>query len=160
VFASLGNHDHWFDAGKITRLIQDAGLPVLRNENTITLIDGEPLPIVGLGDLWTEGVDMTRAFAGVEGPFALVLMHNPDTFEDWSQPGSHLILSGHTHGGQVNIPWIGPPIVPSQYGGKYASGLFHRGRSQMYVNRGVGALFPPVRFNCRPEISIFHLQRV
>lgn len=158
VFASLGNHDHWYDAAEVTALIERAGIPVLRNANTTVRINGETLPVVGLGDLWTEGVDVPRAFAGVNSPFALVLMHNPDTFENWSRPGAHLILSGHTHGGQINIPLLGPPVVPSMYGAKYACGLFQRGDAQMYVSRGVGLIYPPVRFNCRPEIAVFHLQ--
>ena len=158
VFASLGNHDHWFDGDFVAQVIRDRGIPVLRNANTEVRVNGESLPIVGLGDLWTEGVNLSRAFAGVTAPFALVLMHNPDTFPDWSRPGAHLILAGHTHGGQVNLPGIGPPLVPSEYGAKYAQGLFRRGDTQMYVNRGLGVLFPPVRFNCRPEIAVFHLQ--
>jgi predicted MPP superfamily phosphohydrolase len=158
VFASLGNHDHWYDAELVTRAIENAGIPVLRNAHTVVRINGGTLPIVGLGDMWTEGVNFERAFAGVDAPFALILMHNPDTFEHWPRAGSHLILSGHTHGGQVNIPLLGPPLVPSIYGQKYAHGLFQRGDSQMYVNRGVGLIYPPVRFNCPPEISLFHLQ--
>jgi len=159
VLASLGNHDHWFDGGEVSRMIQAAGIPVLRNASTTLRIHGEPLPIVGLGDLWTEGVRFERAFAGADAPFALVLMHNPDSFEHWPRAGSHLVLAGHTHGGQVNLPLIGPPIVPSGYGRKYAQGLFRRGDAQMYVNRGIGLIAPPVRLNCRPEIALFRLTR-
>lgn len=159
VFASLGNHDHWYDAGTVTRLIEAAGVPVLRNQSVAVTIRGEPLPIIGLGDMWTEPPDFPRAFAGVDAPVTLVLMHNPDPFEHWAQPGSHLILAGHTHGGQVNIPFYGPPIIPSNYGRKYARGLFRRGAAQMYVNAGLGCIFPPVRFNCRPEIALLHLRR-
>jgi len=158
VFASLGNHDHWFDAGVVTREIEKAGIPVLRNAGTTVRINGETLPVIGLGDLWSEGVNIDRAFAGVDAPFSLVLMHNPDTFEHWSRPCAHLILSGHTHGGQVSLPVVGPPIVPSQYGAKYAQGLFQRGDAQMYVSRGLGLIWPPVRFNCRPEIALLRLQ--
>lgn len=157
VFASLGNHDHWFDGDTVTRHLQNAGIPVLRNQNNAVSINGTWLPVIGLGDLWTEGVDETKAFAGVPDAPALVLMHNPDTFEHWSRPGSHLILSGHTHGGQVNLPLIGPPVVPSRYGAKYAHGLFRRDATYMYVSRGVGMISPGVRFNCRPEIAYFRL---
>jgi predicted MPP superfamily phosphohydrolase len=159
VFASLGNHDHWFDADTVTREIEAAGVPVLRNRPAFVKINGETLPIVGLGDLWTEGVNFSQGFAGVNHPYAIVLMHNPDSFEHWPQPGHHLILAGHTHGGQVNIPFYGPPVVPSRYGMKYAQGLHQRGTAQMYVNRGLGLVFPVVRFNCRPEIAVLHLQR-
>lgn len=158
VFASLGNHDHWYNAGKVTQLIEAAGVPVLRNRSVTVTINGRALPVVGLGDLWTEPPDFARAFAGVEAPFTLVLMHNPDPFERWAQPGRHLILAGHTHGGQVNIPFYGPPIVPSMYGRKYAHGLFERGGAQLYVNSGLGCIFPAIRFNCRPEIVLLELR--
>jgi len=157
VFASLGNHDHWFDAYLVTKLIEHAGVPVLRNQFQTVSLHGVPLPIVGLGDLWTEGVDFQKAFGGVGDVPSVVLMHNPDSFEHWPQAGTHLILAGHTHGGQVNLPLFGAPVVPSRYGQKYAQGLFRRDDTFMYVNRGLGVLWPGVRFNCRPEIAIFHL---
>ena len=158
VYASLGNHDHWFDADLVTKLIERAGVPVLRNQSTTVNINGARLPLVGLGDLWTEGVDFQKAFAGVNDQPALVLMHNPDTFEHWPRSGAHLVLAGHTHGGQVNLPFFGAPVVPSRYGQKYAQGLFRSGDTVMYVNRGLGVLWPGVRLNCRPEISVFHLR--
>jgi predicted MPP superfamily phosphohydrolase len=159
VFASLGNHDHWFDANVVTKTIESAGIPVLRNENRTVQINGEPLAIVGLGDLWTEGVNITRAFRNVDSTFSIVLMHNPDSFEHWPREGSHLILAGHTHGGQVNIPLLGPPLVPSRYGQRYAHGLFVRGETHMYVNSGLGMIPPAVRFNCPPEIALLQLQK-
>ncbi len=156
-FATLGNHDHWFDAKVVAGHIERAGIPVLRNQNVTATVRGMPLPVVGLGDLWTEGVNFHKAFAGLgDGP-ALVLMHNPDAFEHWPRQSPDLVLAGHTHGGQVNLPLVGPPIVPSRYGQKYAQGLFRRGQAVMYVNRGLGVLWPGVRFNCRPEIAVFHL---
>lgn len=157
VFAVLGNHDHWYDANAVTSALQAAGVTVLRNAHAEVRVGGESLPIVGLGDDWTEGADCQRAFAGVDASFTLTLMHNPDLFERWPQSGAHLILAGHTHGGQLKLPVIGAPVVPSRYGQRYARGLFRRGDAVMYVNRGVGALFPPMRFNCRPEISFFQL---
>ncbi len=159
VFASLGNHDNWFNGDAVAHALQSVGIPVLRNASQTIRINGEPLAIVGLGDYWTDGVDVTQAFRNVDTPFSLVLMHNPDSFEDWSREGSHLILAGHTHGGQVVIPFYGPPHVPSRYGQKYAHGLFARGDTQMYVNRGLGVIAPPVRFNCPPEIALLRLQK-
>jgi predicted MPP superfamily phosphohydrolase len=157
VFAVLGNHDHWYDGNAVTLALQAAGVTVLRNGAAEVRVGGETLPVVGLGDVWTDGADCRRAFAGVNAPFTLTLMHNPDVFEHWPQPGAHLILAGHTHGGQVRLPLAGAPFVPSRYGQKYANGLCRRGDAVMYVNRGVGHLFPPLRFNCRPEISFFQL---
>jgi uncharacterized protein len=159
VFASLGNHDNWYDGAAVAKAIESVGIPVLRNASQTIRINGEPLAIVGLGDYWTDGVDVVTAFRNVDTPFSLVLMHNPDSFEDWWRPGSHLILSGHTHGGQIDIPFYGPVHVPSQYGQKYAHGLFARGDTHMYVNRGIGVIPPPVRFNCPPEIALLQLQK-
>ncbi len=159
VFASLGNHDNWYGGDAVARAIESVGIPVLRNASQTIRINGEPLPIIGLGDYWTDGVDVVTAFRHVDTPFSLVLMHNPDSFEDWSQEGSHLILSGHTHGGQVVIPFYGPPLVPSDYGQKYAHGLFTRGDTHMYVSRGIGMISPPVRFNCPPEIALLELRK-
>ncbi|MDZ4742132.1 MAG: metallophosphoesterase [Verrucomicrobiota bacterium] len=156
-FASLGNHDHWFNGDYVTRSLTEEGVTVLRNKNTLIEESGQTLEIVGLGDLWTEKLDFQKAFSGTQGAFQIVLMHNPDTFEKWDRPGSHMILSGHTHGGQVNIPFFGAPIVPSKYGNKYAQGLFQKGNTRMYVNRGLGSIAPPVRFNCRPEIALIEL---
>ncbi len=159
VFASLGNHDNWYGGDAVASAIESVGIPVLRNASQTIRINGEPLAIVGLGDYWTEGVDVVTAFRHVDTPFSLVLMHNPDSFEDWWWKGSQLILTGHTHGGQVVIPFYGPPQVPSQYGQKYAHGLFTRGDTHMYVNRGIGVIAPPVRFNCPPEIALLELQK-
>jgi len=158
VFTVLGNHDHWYDGEPITAAIRDAGATVLRNANTTVHVNGEALPIVGLGDLWTEGLDFTTAFAGVDAPFTLVLMHNPDAFARWRRPGAQLILASHTHGGQVKLPLIGAPMVPSRYGQRYAHGLYPHADAWMYVNRGVGMIYPPVRLNCPPEIALLRLE--
>jgi len=157
-FACLGNHDRWFDARAVTDALRGVGITVLRDEHVAIRINGEPLPIVGIDDPWTRRANVERAFAGVNAPFTLALTHRPYVLEGWSRPGAHLLLAGHTHGGQVSLPFFGPPIIPSRWGRKYAHGLFRRGDTQMYVNRGVGLIPPPVRCNCPPEISFFRLE--
>jgi uncharacterized protein len=159
VFACLGNHDRWYDATAVAGALRGAGVTVLRNEHAAVRIGGEPLPIVGIDDPWGGWADLPGAFAGVDAPFALVLMHRPDFFEHWVRKGAHLILAGHTHGGQVDLPLIGPPVM-SRLGRKYPHGLFRRDDVQMYVNRGLGVTPPAVRFNCPPEISFFRLEAV
>lgn len=158
VFACLGNHDRWFDANAVATALRGEGIVVLRDEHTIVRINGEPLPIVGIDDPWTRVANVARAFAGANGPFTLALTHRPYVFEHWSRRGAHLFLAGHTHGGQVRLPWLGPPFVPSQYGRRYAHGLFRREDTYMYVNSGVGMIPPPVRFNCPPEIAFLRLE--
>ena len=156
VFASLGNHDMWVDGPAMQRALERHGCTVLRNRRADVALPGGRLSVVGIGDLWTEGVNLASAFQGVpEARASLILMHNPDTFEDWPAGHPGLILAGHTHGGQVSIPGYGPPYVPSRYGNKYARGLFQRPEATMYVNRGLGCLHLQVRLFARPEIALF-----
>ncbi len=159
VFASLGNHDVWMGATLVQQALERNGCTVLRNRGMAAARDGGRLGVVGLGDLWTEDVNFREGFRGVpEGWPSLILMHNPDTFEEWPAGHPGLILAGHTHGGQVAIPGYGPPFVPSRYGNKYARGLFQRGDAAMYVNRGVGTAVFAVRFMVRPEIAILTIR--
>jgi predicted MPP superfamily phosphohydrolase len=157
VFACLGNQDNWFDGDIVANRLRAVGIAVLRNTHTTVNIRGRSLAVVGLGDYWTEGVKVNRAFGRLDLPVALVLMHNPDFFPLWRRPGTNVILAGHTHGGQVTLPWLGTPLVPSMFGRKYVRGLFRRGDTWMYVNRGLGVVAPPVRLNCPPEITLIHL---
>ena len=157
VFACLGNHDRWYNASAVADALRGAGAVVLRDQHLTIRINDELLPIVGIDDPWGGWANMPRAFAGVEAPFVLVLMHRPDFFEHWVRRGSHLLLAGHTHGGQVKLPFIGPPVL-SRYGRKYPHGLFRRDDVQMYVNRGIGVTPPAVRLNCPPEIAFIRLE--
>jgi predicted MPP superfamily phosphohydrolase len=157
-FACLGNHDRWFDARFMTDVLRGAGIMVLRDGHTTVRINGEPLPVVGIDDPWSGWPDMRRAFAGVDAPFTLALTHRPYVFEHWTRPGACLFLAGHTHGGQIRLPWWGPLVVPSRCGRKYARGLFRRDDAQMYVNSGLGMIPPPVRFLCPPEIALLCLE--
>ena len=156
VFACLGNHDHWFDAADMTQRLTAAGATVLRNAHTIVRINGVALPIAGVDDAWVGNADVRRACAGLTAPFVLVLMHQPALFGRWPLSGSHLILAGHTHGGQVCLPVRGPLYLDASMR-KYSHGVFQRGETLMYVSRGLGVIPPPVRFNCRPEIALVHL---
>ena len=157
VFACLGNHDRWFSAGTVADALRGAGATVLRDAHTVVNVHGEPLPIVGIDDPWGGWANTTRAFAGVEAPFVLALKHRPDFFEHWVRRGAHLILAGHTHGGQIRLPWV-KPFIRSRYGRKYPHGLFHRDDVHLYVTRGVGVTPPSVRFNCPPEIALLRLE--
>ena len=89
---------------------------------------------------------------------AMLLAHEPDFADTRAETGRFdLQISGHSHGGQVVLPFVGPPILP-KYGEKYFSGLYQVGKMFQYTNRGVGMTFPVVRFNCRPEITLFTLE--
>ena len=161
-FGILGNHDYgpgWSDnkaAKRIAQLASTAGVTVLRNE--IAEVDG--LQIVGLDDLWARRFDPDRGLADLRsGKSAIVLSHNPDTVDlpGWSDYRGW-ILCGHTHGGQCKPPFLPPPLLPVR-NRDYSSGEYLlAGGRKMYISRGVGHLLR-VRFNVRPEVTVFRLAR-
>ena len=119
---------------------------------------GGDLWIAGVEDLWSARYDPARAMADVpSGAANLVLCHNPDAAEDLEAAGCGTILAGHTHGGQVQIPLLGPPILPVRNRQRY-EGLHRVGGTWLYINRGLGWLWR-VRLACRPEISLLTLRR-
>jgi predicted MPP superfamily phosphohydrolase len=156
----LGNHDYGIDwahpevAEELSAMLATCGMTVLRDQ----LHDVAGLQVVGLDDLYGTEPDRARLPNGLDlrGP-SLVLAHNPDTadlpgwegYEGW-------ILSGHTHGGQCKPPLLDPPLVPVSNRRYIAGPVVLGGGRQMYINRGLGHL-TRVRFNVRPEITVFHL---
>jgi uncharacterized protein len=157
---TLGNHDYgigWSETDKADRLVaavRGLGITVLRNE----MVDVAGLQIVGMDDLWAGRFHPAQAFASVDPKGAtLCLSHNPDTadLEGWGAFDGW-ILSGHTHGGQVKPPFLPPPRLPVR-NKRYTSGEFELdGGRRMYINRGLGFL-RQVRFNVRPEVTVFTL---
>lgn len=154
VFAVLGNHDWWYDGQRVMRAFNDAGLRVLENDVARIEHDGRSLWIDGIADDWTRKPDITGTLQRVtdDGP-VIVLTHNPDIFPAIPARVS-LTLAGHTHGGQVNIPFIGRPQVPSQYGQRYAIGHIVEDNRHLFVTPGIGTSIYPVRFRVPPEISL------
>lgn len=158
----LGNHDYgpnWSHpeiAAQIVDRVSAHGVRVLRNET----IDVDGLQIAGLDDLWADRFSPEAALRSLDhGRAQLVLTHNPDTvdlpvwsgYEGW-------ILAGHTHGGQCKPPFLPPPLLPVR-NRRYTAGEFElTGNRRMYINRGVGHLIR-VRFNVRPEVTVFELQQ-
>ncbi len=167
--AVLGNHDHWEGAPACRAVFSEIGIPLIDNDRrflTPTGVQTEPEPghslcIAGVGDLWAGRVSFDDALNTVpEGVPRIVLSHNPDVAE--TMPPGHrvdLMCSGHTHGGQVRLPALGTPIVPSRYGSKYAGGLVQGPHCRVLVSRGVGMAVLPVRFRVRPELVVIELVR-
>ena len=157
-FAVLGNHDHWDGAPESRRALVKAGITLTDNTGFWVEREGSRLRICGVGDLWCD-----RQFPGpalgdaTDTDAVIMLSHNPDFAERIRDPRVGLILSGHTHGGQVVIPGYGAPIVPSQFGQKYLHGLVEGPVCQVFVSRGVGTVTPPVRLFCPPEVAILTL---
>ena len=159
-FGVLGNHDYgpsWAHpeiAHKIAKLASDASVRILRNE----AVEVAGLQVVGLDDLWAGQFKPASAMSALRpGEAALVLSHNPDTADEpvWGSY-SGWILSGHTHGGQCKPPFLPPPLLPVKNRLYTAGDYSLPGGRRLYINRGVGHLLQ-VRFNVRPEVTVFHL---
>jgi len=178
VYAVLGNHDNWTDPDEVAENVAGAGIIVLRDEVAVTKVRGSRLWLLGVEDtgftagfyggsfsdfraIWRE--KELRLAAMLEGipddEPRLLLVHNPDFTEMLPTARIDLALCGHTHGGQVRVPLMGAPVVPSFFGDKYASGVVQGPSTLVYINRGIGLISPPIRFNCRPEVTLLRLRR-
>ena len=143
--ATLGNHDHWSGALAIRRLLEQEGIPVLSNSSTVLHVAGQPLRIVGVDDGFTHRDDVDAAFRDVPRPQeALVLSHDPKTADRIAQTGARIVLSGHTHGGQFDIPGLTAALA-TVAGIHYLKGWYVIGgpspdvNCRLYVNCGVGS---------------------
>jgi uncharacterized protein len=158
VFAVLGNHDWWYDGPRVTEAFRAAGIVVLENESVRIQHGGRALWLAGLGDVMTRGAQPDRAIVPVPSSDpVIVLSHNPDVFPMIPQRVA-VTLAGHTHGGQVNLPFLGRPIVPSTYGQRYAAGHIVEDGRHLFVTTGIATSIIPVRFRVPPEIAIVLLQ--
>ena len=158
VFAVAGNHDHWSSVERITGALEQAGVRVLANESHRLQVRGQSLVVVGIDDLWSRRAEPSRAFAQVRpDECTMVLAHNPDTalYARHLKPG--VMLSGHTHGGVVRLPFYGSPLKLLRIGKQFYAGLNRYRDFYIYTNRGLGTYWLRIRINCRPEVSRFHL---
>lgn len=157
-FAVLGNHDNWESASESRAGLDRAGLELVDNRGVWLRRRGDRLRLAGVGDLWTDEQSLPRALEDAQEDDAVVLLsHNPDVAEYQRDPRIGLMISGHTHGGQVVVPGVGAMVVPSRFGRKYTGGLVRGPAYPVFVGRGVGTSGPPVRFSCRPELVLLTL---
>jgi predicted MPP superfamily phosphohydrolase len=160
--AVLGNHDVWVDPAGTAAALRGHGYEVLENAWTRLRLRGVPFTVVGIGDYLTRNDDVLQALRGLpaSGPGPLVLAHGPRTARKVAALGrSALCFSGHTHGGQVNLPILTPLLLAS-IREPYARGLYQVGGVQLYVNRGVGMSGLAFRLNSPPEVTLATLHRV
>ncbi|MFO0945984.1 MAG: metallophosphoesterase [Planctomycetota bacterium] len=168
VFAVLGNHDYSVRnimgvrryptlPGTITHALQSAGIQVLRNESRMLEHHGAKVAVVGVADLWSRESDVTGALGGVDPDIPrIVLAHNPASVTQLSGMRCDLMLSGHTHGGQIQVPGLGPAML-SKSMREYAAGLYKHDSGYLYVNKGIGFTVR-FRFKVRPEIAVFQFR--
>ena len=161
VWAVLGNHDHYTDPELTTRALEKAHIPVLNNANTIIRRGSDVLQLSGVDDWSWAAANWPRAFRGLDPKRPTVLLsHQPSVLDLPDSQAVSLILSGHTHGGQINLPLLGPPARFATKDLKYAQGLFRRGETQLYVSSGTGVIGLPLRLGVRPEIAVLVLRNV
>lgn len=164
-FAVLGNHDGgaWAasqgglkDTSMVQALLRAGKVSLLDNRSEVVRVGDQSIRFAGVADLWGGEVDGARAFAGIslDDP-AVLLAHNPDTKDVLADRPWDLMLSGHTHGGQVVLPFLGESFVPVR-DKRFIAGLKDWNGRQVYVTRGVGNV-RGVRINCRPEVTVLDL---
>lgn len=166
-FAVLGNHDYSVRNAmgirrypdlhrKVGDALAERGIQVLRNVSVPLERDGSRIFLTGLEDLWSRACDLEAGMQGLDAATPrIVLAHNPMTIERLSGHRCDLMLSGHTHGGQVLLPKLGR-VALGPHGRRFAAGLYQVGGSWLYVNKGVGFGFR-IRYGVRPEVAIVTL---
>jgi uncharacterized protein len=158
VHAVLGNRDAWLDGRYVRRLLEEAGIEVYENQARLIDVDHGPhFWIAGIADLSTHMADLPGTLAQVTDDAPVVLMsHSPDVFPE-VPPRVALTLAGQTHGGQVNLPFLGRPVVPSRFGQRYAYGHIIEDGRQMFVSSGIGNTILPMRYGVPPEIVVLRI---
>jgi len=158
VYAVLGNHDRLFNAPRVRDALESAGIRVLEDTAMLTSTPSGQVWLAGVSDFWTGPHDLRRALGAVSdsGTPVLLLTHNPDIFPRIPSRVT-LTLAGHTHGGQVRLPLIGSPVVPSAYGQRYARGLVVTRGRHLFVSTGIGTSDLPIRLGVPPTIFVLTL---
>ena len=156
-FAVLGNHDYSNDAARMTRGLERQAIRVLRNAAAPVCAAAGELWIVGVDDAMLGFPDPAEAFAGVpERAPVIALWHEPDWADAVAPYGAFLQLSGHSHGGQIRLPFVGSIAAPAG-GRRFVAGLNMASGMRVYTSRGVGVYRPPIRIRCRPEVTLLTL---
>ena len=158
-YTVLGNHDYDYNPLRIRKELEKNGIKVLENDTLPLDIEGKRLWLIGIQDFSVCHTHLdynTKQVSDEENP-VILLSHTPDVFPEVDER-IELTLAGHTHGGQVVIPFYGPIYVPSKYGKKYSKGYFEEKNKKMFVTGGIGTSVFPVRFNNFPEIIILNIK--
>lgn len=166
-FACMGNHDggEWVaarggyrDTVAVENLLKENGIIPLVNQSLDIEVKGNKLRIIGLGDLWAGELKPEKAFTESKDKMipVILLSHNPDSKEYLAKYDWDVMFCGHTHGGQLYIPFVGAPFTPVR-DRNFISGLHNWQGRKIYISTGVGNI-AGMRFNCRPEISIINLK--
>lgn len=157
VFASMGNHDYFGDGERLIALLRHRGVRVLRNEGVIVERGGARLWLAAIDDTWTRRDDLAAAMRDrPPGTAAVLLAHDPARFDAAADAGAALVLAGHTHGGQIGVPFLYRfANLATMY--RYRLGFYRRDASVLYVHPGLGTTGPPIRLGVVPEVTVLVL---
>ncbi len=159
VFVSMGNHDYFGDGEPLIAKISEKGPRVLRNEGVMLTRGEGRLYLCAIDDTWTKRDDMGAALAGrVDGVPTVLLAHDPERFRAAAKRDVELTLSGHTHGGQIAVPFLSKRLSLSHLTHHFHQGLYTKGRSTLYVHPGLGTTGPPMRLGVAPAVVILTLE--
>jgi len=161
IFGIFGNHDFMHgDIHYLSERLNEAGVRILQNDAVRLERDGAGLWLVGIDDHWRGHADLRKAMVLVDRSEPRILLsHNPDAVGHARDLGFRLMLSGHTHGGQIVLPVLGPAKVYSVNGPEFIGGSIEVSQTHLHVSRGIGMTSLPIRINCPPEFSILTLVR-
>jgi predicted MPP superfamily phosphohydrolase len=159
VITSMGNHDYFADGEPLVKALSGRGVRVLRNEGFVLERDGARLWVAAIDDTWTKRDDLARAMKGrPSGVPCVLLAHDPARFDAAAEAGAELVLSGHTHGGQIAVPFLYRRFSLASIAHRYNVGFYERGRSTLYVHPGLGTTGPPMRLGVAPEVTVLVLR--
>ncbi len=157
-FVSMGNHDYFGDGEPLIAKIRARGAKVLRNEGVFLTRGAARLYLCAIDDTWTKRDDMDAALAGrADGVPTVLLAHDPERFRAAAKRDVELTLSGHTHGGQIAVPFLSERFSLSHLTHHFHQGLYTKGRSTLYVHPGLGTTGPPMRLGVAPAVVILTL---
>ena len=158
-FATLGNHEHlWGRPNEIQAILGQSRISLLTNAHQVIQTEQGPLAVAGIDDLVAGQPDLEAALRGLDPAIpALLLSHHPEIFPQAAAYGIPLTLSGHYHGGQIKLCLPGGGISMANLWTPFPEGLYRINASHLYVSRGIGTTFTPVRLNAPPEVTVFHL---
>ena len=157
VYAVLGNHDYWTDGPHMAKALRGSGIDVLINENRRIVAGKDHIWLAGFDDIWAGNPDYERGLAGVPtDDFCIAMAHNPDAALALGDTPVSFLMSGHMHGGVINLPKYGS-IFKYLWHARFISGLYKVGHLQLYVSSGIGDNLMAIRFRCHTELPVFVL---
>ena len=158
-FATLGNHEHWYGGlSELQTIFRNSRIPLLQNTHQVIQTEQGPFAVAGIDDMRSGRPDLEEALAGLDsGIPTLLLSHRPEIFPRAAARGIPLTLSGHYHGGQVKLSLPGGDVSLAHLRTPYPEGLYRIKTCYLYVSRGIGTTFTPVRLNAPPEVTLIHL---